>query len=212
LRKHSLGRLLNGRRPPVGALKVPCRSRAPLSATPGCTTIDLNPGRPYRSLARALCLALLLSLVPVLHPLEQSIDAGSVDSVMRKAIEAWKVPGASVAIVRGANGIYLKGYGLKTAGGADAVTPDTVCHRTGLARHDLLWYGSPWNGEEILRRIGFVKLSRPLSSTPNRESEKRSRRKYANRGPVHPGIWPHLRGTMKSRRTASPAYPWKGTA
>ncbi|MGE0129794.1 MAG: serine hydrolase [Blastocatellales bacterium] len=36
---------------------------------------------------------------------------------------------------------------------------DTVTHRTGLVRHDLLWYGSPWSREEIIKRIGFVPLS-----------------------------------------------------
>jgi CubicO group peptidase (beta-lactamase class C family) len=41
---------------------------------------------------------------------------------------------------------------------------DIVCHRTGLGRHDLLWYGSPWSREEIIRRIGLVKLSQPLRS------------------------------------------------
>ncbi|MBX3279464.1 MAG: serine hydrolase [Acidobacteria bacterium] len=39
---------------------------------------------------------------------------------------------------------------------------DLVTHRTGLIRHDLLWYGSPWGRDEIIRRIGFVPLSFPL--------------------------------------------------
>jgi CubicO group peptidase (beta-lactamase class C family) len=42
---------------------------------------------------------------------------------------------------------------------------DIVCHRTGLSRNDLLWYASPWKGEEIIRKVGFVKLSRPFRST-----------------------------------------------
>lgn len=41
---------------------------------------------------------------------------------------------------------------------------DIVTHRTGLSRHDLLWYGSPWSREEIIRRIGSVKLTRPFRS------------------------------------------------
>ena len=36
---------------------------------------------------------------------------------------------------------------------------DLVTHRTGLPRHDLLWYGSPWKPEEILRRVAFAPLS-----------------------------------------------------
>ena len=36
---------------------------------------------------------------------------------------------------------------------------DIVTHRTGLIRHDLLWYGSNWSRDEIIRRIGFVPLT-----------------------------------------------------
>jgi CubicO group peptidase (beta-lactamase class C family) len=42
---------------------------------------------------------------------------------------------------------------------------DLVTHRTGLSRNDMLWLGSPWGREEIIRRIGFVKLSQPFRST-----------------------------------------------
>ena len=42
---------------------------------------------------------------------------------------------------------------------------DLASHRTGLSRNDLLWYASPWTQEEILRRVGFVKLSHPFRST-----------------------------------------------
>jgi CubicO group peptidase (beta-lactamase class C family) len=41
---------------------------------------------------------------------------------------------------------------------------DLLCHRTGLGRHDLLWIGSPWGREELLRRISQVKLSQPFRS------------------------------------------------
>lgn len=39
---------------------------------------------------------------------------------------------------------------------------DIVCHRTGLSRHDLLWYNSPWPREDIIRRIGLVPLTKPF--------------------------------------------------
>ena len=42
---------------------------------------------------------------------------------------------------------------------------DIVTHRTGLIRHDLLWSGSPWGREEIIRRIGFVPLSYGFRTT-----------------------------------------------
>jgi CubicO group peptidase (beta-lactamase class C family) len=30
---------------------------------------------------------------------------------------------------------------------------DLVCHRTGMPRHDMLWYRSPWDRSEVLRRF-----------------------------------------------------------
>ncbi len=47
---------------------------------------------------------------------------------------------------------------------ANVTLRDLVCHRTGLSRHDMLWYGSPWDREEILRRIGRVKLEKSFRS------------------------------------------------
>ncbi len=42
---------------------------------------------------------------------------------------------------------------------------DIVSHRTGLSRNDELWDYGPWSREEILRRIGSVKLNKPFRST-----------------------------------------------
>ncbi len=39
---------------------------------------------------------------------------------------------------------------------------DLVCHRTGLSRNDVLWTGTSWSQEEIIRRVGYVKLSKPF--------------------------------------------------
>jgi CubicO group peptidase (beta-lactamase class C family) len=148
----------------------------------------------------------------------QTIDAAAIDRIMEEALKVWEVPGASVAIVRGDEVVYLKGFGTRELGGKSPVTPDTlfaigsttkaftttamamlvdegkmqwddpvrkhveffhlsdpladqqvtlrdiVSHRTGLSRHDLLWYGSPWSREEIIRRIGQVKLTEPFRS------------------------------------------------
>jgi CubicO group peptidase (beta-lactamase class C family) len=41
---------------------------------------------------------------------------------------------------------------------------DMLCHRTGLSRHDLLWYKSPLEPEEVIRRIGHVKLTTSFRS------------------------------------------------
>ncbi len=42
---------------------------------------------------------------------------------------------------------------------------DLLCHRTGLSRHDLLWFHSPLEPEEVIRRIGKVKLTTSFRST-----------------------------------------------
>jgi len=42
---------------------------------------------------------------------------------------------------------------------------DIVTHRTGLIRHDMLWYGSPFGREEIIKRIGLVPLSYGFRTT-----------------------------------------------
>jgi CubicO group peptidase (beta-lactamase class C family) len=41
---------------------------------------------------------------------------------------------------------------------------DLLCHRTGLARHDLLWYRAPWSIEESVRRLAFVERSSSFRS------------------------------------------------
>ncbi len=49
---------------------------------------------------------------------------------------------------------------------ADALVTlrDLVSHRTGVGPHELLWYRSPWTQEEIIRKIGKVKLEYPFRS------------------------------------------------
>ncbi len=42
---------------------------------------------------------------------------------------------------------------------------DLVCHRTGLAGHDALWYRAPWSLEESIRRIGLVQPSLPFRAS-----------------------------------------------
>jgi CubicO group peptidase (beta-lactamase class C family) len=48
---------------------------------------------------------------------------------------------------------------------ANVTLRDLVCHRTGLAGHDLLWYHAPWSVEEIVRRAGRLPLDRPFRTT-----------------------------------------------
>jgi CubicO group peptidase (beta-lactamase class C family) len=48
---------------------------------------------------------------------------------------------------------------------ANVTLRDLVCHRTGLAGHDLLWYHAPWSVEETVRRAGRLPLDRPFRTT-----------------------------------------------
>jgi|HigsolmetaAR202D_1030399.scaffolds.fasta_scaffold02925_5 Beta-lactamase class C and other penicillin binding proteins len=167
--------------------------------------------------SRRQCLAALVVLLPSLT-FAQKVDERSIDQLVEETIREWQVPGAAVAITRGDDIIYLKGFGVREKGRPERVTPDTrfaiasatkaftstavamlvdegkmswddkvrkhlpyfhlsdpfadenvtlrdiLSHRTGLSRHDMLWYGSPWSREEVIRRIGKVKLSQPFRS------------------------------------------------
>ncbi len=164
---------------------------------------------------RRISVCFLATLILVVSAIAQPINPPSVDAVVQEALKAWNVPGAAVAIIRGNEVLYVKGYGVKDLRTAQPITTDTifaigstskaftttamamlvdegkmnwddpvrkhipwfrlsdplanenvtmrdiVSHRTGLSRNDLLWYGSPWGREEIIRKIGFVKLTRP---------------------------------------------------
>ncbi|HJQ68101.1 MAG TPA: serine hydrolase [Blastocatellia bacterium] len=60
---------------------------------------------------------------------------------------------------------HIEFFRLSDPLASDQVTlRDIITHRTGLSRHDLLWYRSPWSREETIRRIGYVKLTRPFRS------------------------------------------------
>jgi CubicO group peptidase (beta-lactamase class C family) len=162
---------------------------------------------------RVLLLALLALAAPA-----QSIDTAALDRAVEAARKTFSAPGIAVALVRDGQVVYLKGAGVKKAGGTDPVTPDTrfalastskaftttamamlvdegkmqwddpvrlrlpgfqladplanelvtlrdiVSHRTGLSRNDALWYSTEWSRQEILRRIGFVPLTKPFRS------------------------------------------------
>ncbi len=42
---------------------------------------------------------------------------------------------------------------------------DLLCHRIGLARHDLLWYRAPWSVRESVRRMAFLERKSSFRST-----------------------------------------------
>ena len=48
---------------------------------------------------------------------------------------------------------------------ANVTLRDLLSHRTGFGLHELLWHGSPWGREELIRRAGRLQLDRPFRST-----------------------------------------------
>jgi CubicO group peptidase (beta-lactamase class C family) len=49
-----------------------------------------------------------------------------LDTYAEKAQQRWNVPGMAIAIVKDGKVVFAKAYGVKTAGGSDPVTTDTV--------------------------------------------------------------------------------------
>jgi CubicO group peptidase (beta-lactamase class C family) len=170
-------------------------------------------------LRRCLPLAFVaLVALPAASP-AAAPDAATVDTIFADALKTYPVPGLAVGVVRDDEVVFLKGYGVREAGGTDAVTPDTVfsvgsctkaftatavallvddgkmrwddpvrkhlpyfhlsdpladrdvtvrdllCHRTGLARHDLLYYNAGWGVEETVRRVARLELAHSFRST-----------------------------------------------
>ncbi len=48
---------------------------------------------------------------------------------------------------------------------ANVTVRDLVCHRTGMPRHDWLWWKSGWDREEIVRRYGLAPSQHPFRTT-----------------------------------------------
>jgi len=61
---------------------------------------------------------------------------------------------------------YLPSFKLKDSFATERMTPrDLVCHRSGLPRHDLLWYGSSAARQELFDRLQYLEPSRDFRTT-----------------------------------------------
>ncbi|MCP2520170.1 serine hydrolase [Candidatus Aminicenantes bacterium AC-335-A11] len=55
---------------------------------------------------------------------------------------------------------YLPFFKLKDQFASERITPrDLLCHRSGLPRHDLVWYNSSYSREELIRRLRYLEPS-----------------------------------------------------
>ena len=61
-------------------------------------------------------------------------SVAAFDNVVREAMARTGVPGLSVAVVHGEQVAYLKGFGVRRAGGAEPVDPDTVFQLASMSK------------------------------------------------------------------------------
>ena len=59
-------------------------------------------------------------------PAAMPIAPAAIDAVATRAMTAFDVPGMAIAIVKDGKVVFTKGYGVRTAGQAAPVTPDTI--------------------------------------------------------------------------------------
>jgi CubicO group peptidase (beta-lactamase class C family) len=163
-----------------------------------------------RTSSPAIAAVVVLAFAAPVQAQQQREPFPGFDAYVRSALATWKVPGASVAIVRNDSVIYAKGYGVREIGKPATVDErtmfaigssskaftsaavamlvdsgkvsldapatsylpgfqlydnyatreltvrDLLSHRSGLARGELLWYGSDYDRDEILRRVRFL--------------------------------------------------------
>lgn len=174
--------------------------------------------RWFRRLTLAAAVAFIPPVVSGESPPEP--NAAELDALITATMRDWKVPGASLAIVRGDRVFLAKGYGYRdleqkkpatektlfrlasvtksfTAAGVAAlvtqgklewnepvrdylpefqlyeenltarVTPvDLLSHRTGLPRHDFLWYfNRDLSREALIHRLRYLEPSKDLRET-----------------------------------------------
>lgn len=121
---------------------------------------------------RLATVLLLLLVCPRPPERAHGPDVAALDGAVREALKAWKVPGAAVVIVRDDQVLYLKGHGVKEAGGKEAVTPDTLfplgsCTKafTTAAMAMLVDEKKMGWDDPVRKHVSFFRLSDPLADS-----------------------------------------------
>lgn len=61
---------------------------------------------------------------------------------------------------------YLPSFKLKDSFASERMTPrDLVCHRSGLPRHDYMWYNSSFSRKELFDRLPYLEPSKDFRTT-----------------------------------------------
>ena len=71
---------------------------------------------------------LLIALLFTFTLRAQTPDAARIDALAQATMDAWRLPGMAVAVVKDDKVVYLQGYGVRELNKADRVTPDTLFH------------------------------------------------------------------------------------
>src|SRR5512145_2266794 len=79
-------------------------------------------GLKLRNVFLALAVVVALSL----SASAQAVDQAALDALINEAMKHWQTPGSAVVVVRGAEVVYLKGFGVKDVNTKQPVTPDTI--------------------------------------------------------------------------------------
>jgi CubicO group peptidase (beta-lactamase class C family) len=61
---------------------------------------------------------------------------------------------------------YLPGFRMHDEVATEQLTTrDMVTHRSGLPRHDLVWYSSGFTREQLVEKLRYLELNKPIRST-----------------------------------------------
>jgi CubicO group peptidase (beta-lactamase class C family) len=116
------------------SISVMARALAPVVVfTTACGAVA---GAPSGSPAPSATLASAPAQVPPPSLTQQKVDAAlsALDGFVQDAMRRTGVPGVSVAVVYKDKVVYLKGFGVRKAGAAGAVNPDTVFQVASLSK------------------------------------------------------------------------------
>jgi len=167
----------------TGSAKNPARFGDLCGWTGGCMTMiglwrltpfpgEIPAPNPTTSSRPCLPLALGLLLLAVRAPAQAAnpADPEAIDRLVRSALKAWQVPSVAVGIVRDGRVLYLKGHGVRAAGGKDPVTPDTLfpiasCTKafTTTALAILVDEGKLSWDDPVRKHVPFFRLADPLA-------------------------------------------------
>src|SRR5579863_9358606 len=80
----------------------------------------------WKPIVRAAALLVLVSGYVTVCSGQKAPDWSALDQYINASMKEWKVPGASVAIVKDGSVVYMKGFGVRDVGTNQPVTADTL--------------------------------------------------------------------------------------